>query len=63
MHEYWSYLSTLDKAAADGEAKGEAKGKAKKSAEIALKMKKKGLDVALIVEMTGLSPAQIKRLK
>ena len=25
LHEYWPYLSTLVKAAADGEAKGEAK--------------------------------------
>jgi len=63
LHEYWSYLSTLDKAAADGEARGEAKGKTERSVEIALKMKKKGLDAALIAEMTGLSLVEIKRLK
>jgi len=55
LHEYWSYLSTLDKAATDA--------KTERSAEIALKMKKKGLDTDLIVEMTGLSLSEIKRLK
>ena len=67
LHEYWSYLSTLDKAAADGETRGEARGKAKgeakKASEIALKMKKDGVDQEFIAKYTGLSPTQIERLK
>ena len=37
-------------------------GEAKKAAEIAQNMKRKGLDPALIAEMTGLTPEEIKRL-
>ena len=48
---------------ARGEAKGEAKGRAGREIEIAWNMKRKGLDSALIAEMTGLSPEEIKQLK
>ncbi len=67
LHIYWSYLSTIEKATADGlalgEARGEARGEAKKSAEIALNLKNEGLDPAVISRATGLSLAEIKRLK
>ena len=39
-----------------------AEGEAKKARETAQNMKRKGLDLALIAEMTGLSPAEIERL-
>ena len=46
-----------------GEARGEARGETNKAREIARNMKRKGLDAALIAETTGLSSAEIKRLK
>jgi predicted transposase/invertase (TIGR01784 family) len=55
LHEYWTYLSTLKTA--------EKKGRSKKAAEIARNMKNEGFDPAIIAKMTGLSLAEIKRLK
>jgi len=48
---------------AEGEARGRAEGEAQKAFEIAQNLKKKGLDMALIAETTGLSPEEIERLK
>lgn len=68
-HELWrmDYSATMKNAARrgreEGIAEGEARGEAREKAAIAWNMKAKGLDVALIAEMTGLSPAQIKKLK
>jgi predicted transposase/invertase (TIGR01784 family) len=56
-------FSAMQTAILEGEAKGRAEGEAKKAIEIARNMKKKGLDTALISEVTGLSPKDIKRLK
>ena len=39
------------------------KGMEKRNVEIAKNMLKKGLDVALICEMTGLSQAQLEQLQ
>jgi len=47
---------------AEGEAKGRAEGRAEEKIEIARNMKMKGLDSALIAEMTGLSPEEIKNI-
>ena len=55
LHIYWSYLSTIDKAATDA--------RTEKASQIALNMKKDGVDLKLIVKYTGLTLAQIKRLK
>jgi len=46
----------------DGEIAGEARGKADRDKEIAKNMKAKGLDVALISEITGLSAGEITGL-
>ena len=59
LDDYRTYMSTIRKAEQDGEARG----KAERDIEIARNMKKKGLDSALIAEMTGLSADEIKRLK
>jgi predicted transposase/invertase (TIGR01784 family) len=45
-----------------GEAKGEAEGEVKKQLEIARNMKGRGMDVALISELTGLPEAEIRTL-
>jgi DNA repair protein RadC len=46
-----------------GQQRGEEKGKKELAKTIALQMKKKGLDVALIMELTGLSKGIISRLQ
>jgi DNA repair protein RadC len=46
-----------------GEQEGNEKGKSEKAKEIARQMKKKGIDVELIMEFTGLSKGVIGRLK
>jgi len=51
---YWDNQNVLDTA----EARGEARGRA----EVARGMKHKGLDTALIIELTGLSESEIERL-
>ncbi len=43
-------------------AKGEAKGVASEKKETALKMLAKGMDIALISELTGLSSDAVKQL-
>ncbi|GHT35139.1 hypothetical protein FACS189427_03800 [Planctomycetales bacterium] len=50
------------KGKAEGLAEGEAKGKAERSAEVARNMKKKGLDSAMISEITGLPVSDIEKL-
>ena len=45
-----------------GEALGEEKGMRNREKEIARQMLKKGLDIGLICDMTGLSEAQVKEL-
>ena len=45
-----------------GFEKGEAKGRAEGKNEIAKKMKDEGLDVELIVKMTGLSKEEVEAL-
>jgi predicted transposase/invertase (TIGR01784 family) len=61
---YWATIETAEKKGeAKGEAKGKAEGKAEEKIEIARNMKKRGLDAALIAEMTGLSIEEIKQLE
>ena len=45
-----------------GLTEGEAKGRTESKNEIAKKMKDEGLDVELIVKMTGLSKEEIEAL-
>ena len=46
----------------DGEKAGLARGAAQEKREIAKSMKNKGLEAAMIVELTGLTPEEIKAL-
>ena len=46
----------------DGEKAGLARGAAQEKREIAKSMKDKGLEAAMIVELTGLTPEEIKAL-
>jgi hypothetical protein len=47
---------------AEGEAIGEARGRTAGRAEVALNLRKKGLPVSMIAEVTGLSPEEIAAL-
>jgi predicted transposase/invertase (TIGR01784 family) len=55
----WDNYATLKTARETGHAEGKAEGRI----DIARNMKQKGLDPALIAEMTGLSSDEIKRLQ
>ena len=55
---YWDNQNVLDTA----EARGEARGRAERDTEIARGMKQEGLDISLIVKLTGLSESEIERL-
>jgi predicted transposase/invertase (TIGR01784 family) len=71
LHDYWTYLSTLQQAKkkgrvqgrAEGIVKGIAQGKAEEKIEIARNMKKEGFEMAMIIKMTGLSPDEIERME
>jgi predicted transposase/invertase (TIGR01784 family) len=52
----------LETGRAEGIAEGEAKGKAEGYLEVARSMKAKGMDLALISELTGLAEADILAL-
>ena len=70
LHDYWTYLATIEtaekkgkaKGRAEGLAKGIAKGRAEGKIEIARTMKKDGVDPSVIAKYTGLSLSEIKRL-
>lgn len=47
----------------EAKEKGEEKGKLERSKEIAKQMKKKGLGIEMIMELTGLTKAAINRIK
>ncbi|MCL2005338.1 MAG: Rpn family recombination-promoting nuclease/putative transposase, partial [Planctomycetaceae bacterium] len=47
---------------ATARAEGKAEGKAERDTEIARGMKQEGLDISLIVKLTGLSESEIERL-
>ena len=46
----------------NGLEEGEKKGKAERNNEIAKKMKEEGLDVEIIVKVTGLAKEEIEKL-
>ena len=62
LHDYWTYLGTIDTAERKGESKGRAKGRAEEKLNIARTMKKDGVDSCVIAKYTGLSPEEIERL-
>jgi predicted transposase/invertase (TIGR01784 family) len=71
LYHYRVYWATINFAKESGKklgiakgiAKGRAEGEMRKAVEIARNMKQKGLESSLIAEVTGLSLAEIKRLK
>jgi len=71
LHDYWTYLATIETAEKKGKAKGRAegiikgiaKGEVQKATEIARNMKKEGFDPAIIVKITGLSLKEVNQLK
>ena len=56
------YMNGIDEGEAKGFAKGEARGSHHKSLEIARKMLAKGMDENTIMEMTGLTQEEIRKL-
>ena len=60
------YMNGIDEGVAKGEARGFAKGEARgshhKSLEIAKKMMAKGMDENTIMEITGLTQEEIRKL-
>ena len=63
LKQYRDNLATLEASYLDGEAKGFKDGKAEGKAEVARKMVAKGADIEFIVEITGLTPAEIEAWK
>jgi predicted transposase/invertase (TIGR01784 family) len=59
LHDYWTYLATIEAAEQKGTTKGRAEGEAQKSIEIAQNMKAEGFDTAMIIKITGLSAEEI----
>ena len=56
------YMNGIDEGEAKGIAKGEARGSHHKSLEIARKMFAKGMDENTIMEITGLTQEEIRKL-
>jgi len=54
--------TSFDEGKAEGIVEGIAQGKAEGKAEIALRMKRKGMDIHLIAEISGLSVEEIQKL-
>ena len=52
----------LDRAEKKGIEKGREEGREENTKETALKMKKRGLDITLIANITGLSVEEIEKL-
>ena len=71
LHDYWTYLATIEtaenkgiaKGIAKGRAEGRVEGRAEEKLEIAQNMKRKGYEVEAIAEVTGLSLEEIERLQ
>lgn len=53
----------MEKGLAEGMEKGLAEGMSQRSLEIARTMLAKGMDAAMVMEITGLSESQLKQLK
>ena len=63
LKAYRDLRNSLDNAEGKGVAKGIVKGERNKAIEIATKMKAKGFSVDDIVQMTGLSADEVKKIK
>ena len=63
LKAYRDLRNTLDNAKKEGLEEGLIKGERNKAMEIATKMKAKGFSVDDIVQMTGLSVDEVKKIK
>ena len=63
LKAYRDMRNTLDNAKKEGFEEGLIKGERNKAMEIATKMKAKGFSVDDIVQMTGLSADEVKKIK
>ena len=79
LHDYWTYLATIEtaenkglakgraeglaKGLTKGRAEGKAEGKAERDIEIARTMKEDGVDPSVIAKYTGLPLSDIERLE
>lgn len=63
LKAYRDMRNTLDNTKKEGLEEGLIKGERNKAMEIATKMKAKGFSVDDIVQMTGLSAAEVKKIK
>ena len=62
LKRYRDYKNTIDYAEERGLAKGLIKGKAEEQRQIALNLKKQGVNIETIAQCTGLSIEEIKEL-
>ena len=64
LREKWEMdrVSAINYATKKGEERGEKIGEKKKSLEIAKEMKRKGLDIELIQEITKLTKEEIEKI-
>jgi len=66
LHDYWTYLATIEtaekKGRAEGRIEGLAEGETQKAIDIARNMKKDGFDSTVIAKYTGLSREEIEQL-
>ena len=62
LKAYRDNHNVVETARIEGKAEGKAEGRAEGRAEVARSMKQKGLDIAMIIELTGLSESEIERL-
>lgn len=60
--EYWDYYSTMTTVMNKGIAKGREEGRAEGRADVARNLKKKGMSVSDIADVTGLTEEEIKAL-
>jgi len=63
VNAYRDILNIKNTAFEKGIEKGIKKGEIKKQIEIAKKMLRRGIEISLIIEMTGLSEQEINKLK
>ncbi|MGF1534653.1 MAG: Rpn family recombination-promoting nuclease/putative transposase, partial [Bernardetiaceae bacterium] len=63
LKDYWDLKSSMETYFNEGKAEGKAEGELAKAIEIAKSALNKGLDIALIQDLTGLSNEEIEKLK
>ena len=57
-----AFMTIADRLKEEGRQEGRQEGEKKKAVETAKKLKEKGMDIELIIEVTGLSKEEIEKL-